>query len=38
MKPRLLRDVNEEFQTFNLEEASVVRKIESNKCNGSNGA
>lgn len=31
VKPNLLRDVNEEFQTYNLEEASVIRKISSNK-------
>lgn len=34
MKPNLLRDVNEEFQTYNLEEASVKRKISSNKNKG----
>lgn len=34
VKPNLLRDVNEEFQAFNLEEASVVRKIDSNKSKG----
>lgn len=31
VKPTLLRDVNEEFQAYNLEEASVKRKLESNK-------
>ena len=34
VKPTLLRDVNEEFQTFNMEEASVKRKINSNKSKG----
>lgn len=31
VKPNLLRDVNEEYQTYNLEEASVLRKIGNNK-------
>jgi hypothetical protein len=34
VKPNLLRDVNEEFQAFNMEEASVMRKIASNKSTG----
>lgn len=29
VKPHLLRDVDEEFQTFNLEEAFIRRKIEN---------
>lgn len=29
VKPHLLRDVDEEFQTFNLEEAFLRRKIEN---------
>lgn len=31
VKPNLMRDVNEEYQAFNLEEATVLRKIASNK-------
>lgn len=31
VKPILLRDVNDEFQAYNMEEASVLRKIESSK-------
>ena len=31
IKPNLMRDVNEEYQAFNLEEATVLRKIASNK-------
>jgi hypothetical protein len=38
VKPSLLRDVNEEFQTFNMEEASVKRKINSNKSFGYSGS
>lgn len=34
VKPHLLRDVHEEFQAFNLEEASVMRKIAGNKNKG----
>lgn len=35
VKPNLLRNVNEEFHAFNLEEASVKRKIAGNKNKGS---
>lgn len=38
VKPNLLRDVNEEFQTFNMEEASVKRKINNNKGKGYSGS
>lgn len=31
VKPNLSRDTNEDFQVFNLEEASVIRKIANNK-------
>ncbi|KAG5681765.1 hypothetical protein PVAND_011174 [Polypedilum vanderplanki] len=31
VKPILLRDVNDEFIAYNMEEAAVLRKIESNK-------
>lgn len=31
VKPNLLRDVVEDFETFQMEEASVIRKIDSNK-------
>jgi hypothetical protein len=36
VKPNLLRDVNDEFQAYNMEEASVMRKIQSNKIGGGN--
>lgn len=31
VKPNLLRDINEEFHAFNMEEASVMRKIAGTK-------
>ncbi|CAG9805579.1 unnamed protein product [Chironomus riparius] len=31
VKPNLLRDINDEFQVYNMEEAAVLRKIQSNK-------
>lgn len=33
VKPHLLRDVNEEFNAFNMEEATVKRKLASDKHN-----
>lgn len=31
VKPHLLRDVNEEFHAYNLEEATVKRKLENSQ-------
>lgn len=37
VKPNLLRDVVEDFETFQMEEASVKRKMDNSKIRISNG-